>query len=83
VKHEEDHQIYKVEHELPCEYAKEEHFDETHHVEDLIHEKAPHKDEASIFAPLFDEVIQTSIPPSHEKENVVSHNPFQDFDVSD
>jgi hypothetical protein len=41
VSHEED---YQEEHEFPCEYAEEEHFDETHLVEYLIHEEAPHED---------------------------------------
>jgi hypothetical protein len=82
VNHEEDHQIHEVEHEFPCEYVEEEHFDETHHVEDLIHEEAPHEDEASIFSPPFDEVIQASIPPTHEEENMVSYTPFQVFDVA-
>jgi hypothetical protein len=77
VNHEEDHQMHKVEHELPCEYAKEEHFDKTHHVEGLIHEKAPHEDEVSVFSPPFDEVIQASIPRTHEEENMVSYTPFQ------
>jgi hypothetical protein len=38
VNHEEDHQ---VELELLCEYSEEEHFDETRHVDNLIHEEAP------------------------------------------
>jgi hypothetical protein len=33
-----------------------------------------------VSAPPFDEVIQASIPPAQEEENVVSHFPFQDFD---
>jgi hypothetical protein len=33
-----------------------------------------------VSTPPFDEVIQASIPPTHEEENVVSHFPFQDFD---
>jgi hypothetical protein len=77
VNHEDDHQIH--EHEFPCEY-EEEHFDETHHVEDLTHKEAPHEDEALTFSPLFDEVIQASIPPAHEEENMVSYTPFQVFD---
>jgi hypothetical protein len=78
VSHEEDHQI---EHEFPCEYTEEELFDETHHVEILIHEEDPHEDEAPLFAPPFDEVIQASIPPAHEEENMVIYNPSQVFDV--
>ena len=74
--------MHEVEHEFPCEYVEEEHFDETHLVEYLIHEEAPHENEASIFAPLFDEVIQASIPPAHEEENVVSDTPFQLFEVA-
>jgi hypothetical protein len=62
--HEEDHQI---DHDFPCKYVEEENFNETHHVEDLIHEEAPHEDEASLFSPLFDEFIQASIPLAHEK----------------
>jgi hypothetical protein len=42
VNHEED---YQEECDFPFEYVKEEHFDETHIVEDLIHEEDPHKDE--------------------------------------
>jgi hypothetical protein len=36
------------------------------------------------FSPLSDEdeVIQASIPPTHEEENVVSCTPFQVFDVA-
>jgi hypothetical protein len=30
-----------------------------------------------VFEPPFDEVIQSSIPPAQEEENVVSHFPFQ------
>jgi hypothetical protein len=83
VTHEEDHQIHEVEHELPCEPV-EEHFDEAHHVEDPNHEEAPHEDKTSVFSPLSneDEVIQASIPPAHEEENVVSYTPFQVFDVA-
>jgi hypothetical protein len=81
VNHEEDHQMHEVEHEFPCEYYKQENFDETHHVEDIIHEEAPHEDETSIFSPSFDEIIQDSIPPTHQKENMVSYTPFQVFDV--
>jgi hypothetical protein len=77
VNHEED---YQEEHELPGEYAEEEHFDETHLVEDLIHEEAPHEDEASVLAPSFDEAIQASIPLAHGKKNVVSYTHFQNFD---
>jgi hypothetical protein len=33
-----------------------------------------------IFSPLFDEVIQNSIPLAQEKENMVNYNPFQVFD---
>jgi hypothetical protein len=78
VTHEESHQVHKVEHELLYEPI-EEHFNEAHHVEDPIHEE----DETSVFSPPFDEdeVIQTSIPPAHEEENVVSCTPFQVFDV--
>jgi hypothetical protein len=76
--HEEDHQI---EHVLPCEYVEEDHFDETHYVGDLTHEDDPREDEAPVFAPPFDEVIQASIPPSHEEENMVSFTPFQVFDI--
>jgi hypothetical protein len=36
VNHEEYHQIQKVDHEFPCEYDEEGHFDETHRVEYLI-----------------------------------------------
>ena len=72
---------YQEEHEFPCEYVEEEHFDETHLVEDLIHEEDPHEDEASVFAPPFDEVIQASIPPAHEENNVVSYTPFQKFNI--
>jgi hypothetical protein len=39
-----------------------------------------HEDEVLVFAPPFDEVIQASIPPAQEEENVVSHFPFQVFD---
>jgi hypothetical protein len=50
----------------------EEHFD--------VKEEAPHEDKVLVFAPPFDKVIQASIPPTQEEDNVVSHFPFQDFD---
>jgi hypothetical protein len=83
VTHEEDHQVHKVEHELPCEPV-EEHFDEARHVEDPNHKEAHHEDKTSIFAPLSneDEVIQASIAPTHEEENVVSYTSFQVSDVA-
>jgi hypothetical protein len=46
-------------------------------------EELPHdstEDEVLVFAPLFDKVIQASIPPTEEEENVVSRFPFQVFD---
>jgi hypothetical protein len=39
-----------------------------------------HEDEVMVSAPPFDEVIQASIHPTQEEENVVSHFPFQVFD---
>jgi hypothetical protein len=78
VNHEE---YYQEEHEFPCEYPEEEHFDETHLVEYLIHEDSPHEGDALIFSPPFDEVIQASIPPTHEEKNMVSYTPFQKFNV--
>jgi hypothetical protein len=74
--------MHKVEQEFPCEYAEEEHFDKTHHVEGIIHKETPHEDEASIFDPPFEKVIQASISPAHEEENVVSYTHFQFFDVA-
>jgi len=78
VNHEEDHQVH--EHEFPYGYSKEEHFDGTHLVEYLIHEEVPYEYELLVFAPSFDEVIQSSIPPTHEEANMVSYTPFHDFD---
>jgi hypothetical protein len=49
---------YQEEHEFPCENDEEEHFDEKHIVEDLIHKEDPHEDEALVFSPPLDEVIQ-------------------------
>jgi hypothetical protein len=77
VNHEE---YYQEEHEFPCEHAKEEHFHETHHVEDLIQKEAPHEEKDLVFYPPFDEVIQTPVPPVHNENNMVSYTPFQDFD---
>jgi hypothetical protein len=51
---------------LPCEHAED--------------EEAPHEDEVLVFSPPFDEIIKVTIPPAQEKENAVSHLPFQDFD---
>jgi hypothetical protein len=55
--------------------------DSTEDNKDLIEEREPeevsHEDEVMVFAPPFDEVIQASIPPAQEEENVVSHFPFQ------
>jgi hypothetical protein len=62
---------------LPCEYAEEENFDETHLIKDLITKRLLMKMKASVFSPQFDEVIQASIPPAHEEENMVSYTPFQ------
>jgi hypothetical protein len=45
-----------------------------------ICEEPPHEDEVLVFAPPFDEVIQASIPPAQEEENVVSYFPFQILD---
>jgi hypothetical protein len=36
----------------------------------------------SVFSPLIYEVVQSSFPPAHGKENVVSYTPFQDFYVA-
>jgi hypothetical protein len=35
-----------------------------------------------IFSPLFVEVIQDSIPPAHEEDNMVSYTPFQVSDIA-
>jgi hypothetical protein len=69
---------------LSCESSDEKHFDETFHVENVIHIEAPHEDETLVFSPLSneDEVIQASIPHAHEEEKVVSFTPFQVFDVA-
>ena len=69
---------YQEEHELPCEYVEEEHFDETHLVKDLIHEEAPHDEEALVFSPPFDEVIQVSIPRTVIANFSSSHATFLD-----
>jgi hypothetical protein len=70
--HKENHQPFEVEHELHCELI-EGHFNETHH-----------EDKTFVFSPPVneDEVIQASIPPAHEEENMVSCTSFQVFDVA-
>jgi hypothetical protein len=50
----------------------EEHFD--------VKEEAPHEDEVLMSTPLFDEVIQGSMPPTHEEDNPISYTHFEDFD---
>jgi hypothetical protein len=45
-----------------------------------ICKETPHEDQVLVFAPTFYEVIQASIPPTQEEENVVSCFPLQIFD---
>jgi len=66
------------EHELPRECTKW--FDETHLVQDLIHEEAPFEDEVLVSSLPFDEDIQAFVPPTHQEENKVSYHPFINVD---
>jgi hypothetical protein len=65
--YEEGHQPLREEQELPHDSVED-------------NEETPHEDEVLVSTPPFDEVIQASIPPTHEEENMVSYTPFQDFD---
>jgi hypothetical protein len=74
--HEESHQAHEVEKELPHGSVEGEDFDEANHVEEQVHEEGPlestlHEDETLAWVPPFDEdeVIQASVPPSHEDKN--------------
>jgi hypothetical protein len=60
------------EHELPHEYVE--------CFNDLIHEEDLHEDEVLVSSLPFDEDIQASVPPAHQEENMISYNPFKNFD---
>jgi hypothetical protein len=49
-------------------------------IDDLIHEEYPYEDEVLVSALPFDEDIQSFVPPAHQEENMVSYNPFENFD---